>query len=223
MTLDGVQAVARELLSLVTRDGRVDLWLWEHTQRVHASALAIADWSEVQPLRVNSAALKVAAWFHDAGWALQFRDGRLEPWQVLAKPTSDLQRELAAGLIEDHAGPLITPDITRRAAAAVRDLGNRTSDAPEAVVLAEARTLEDFGVAGFFRLARTYLGEGRSLLQLVDLWQRQQEYDYWNLRLSELRYERTRRVARERLPVIREFINRMKVEFEQQDLRNTGV
>jgi hypothetical protein len=73
----------------------------------------------------------------------------------------------------------------------------------EARILAEAEALDEVGILYVLRQFRQYQAEGRPLQQLVDSWQRQKEYHYWEVRLNDgFRYPTTRDLARRRLEAV---------------------
>lgn len=204
---DRVLAVARQTLTLTDDAGRGDLWLWEHSERVMRLARAFAKLPEFARARLDGDALAAACLFHDAGWAAQFRQGRFDRWQVLSRPTNDVQRELGAGLLQEQCGHLLPAEAVRRAVQAIRECNDRNSALPEAQLLVEAENLDDIGTLYVLRQFRQYQAEGRPLEQLITSWARQKEYNYWDARVNDLlRTESARQLARQRLASVDQFI-----------------
>ncbi|MBK8915959.1 MAG: HD domain-containing protein [Phycisphaerales bacterium] len=205
--MERVGPLVRQALTLRDEQGRTDLWLLEHSERVVQLSRAIAELPELQGRRMDLAALELAALCHDLGWAIQVQQGRFDRWQVLSRPTSDLQRELAAGWMVEQLAHLLSPDELERATETVRVCNNRTGAFLEARLLNEAENLDDIGLLHVLRQFRQVQAEGRPLEQLVSGWQRQQEYQYWEARINDcLRFEATRRLARRRLADVDGFI-----------------
>ncbi len=221
MQLERLSLLAKQLLSLPTGDGRRDTWVFEHSQRVMNLAQMIARLPEVEGESADTAALAAAALFHDAGWITEYHNGRFERWQLLTRPTSDLQRELGALTLQEQEevrqvlpGPSI-----RLAVDAIRRCNDRRTDLLEARILAEAEALDEASVLYVLRQFRQYQGEGRPIQQLIDSWQRQKEYRYWQVRLQDgFRYSAVRALAQRRLEAVDAFMAALQRDLHGADL-----
>jgi hypothetical protein len=221
--LDPLLAVARDSLVLRSDGVADDLWLWEHAERVMRLARMLALLPEVREIggdAPHQAGVAVAALFADAGWAVQVRRGEVGRWQVLARPTNDIQRELGVGVLQDHAAKLLPAETTDIAVRAIRECNDRYTRLPEARVLSEAENLDEIGVMYVLRQFRQYQAEGRPLEQLVVSWNRQLEYRFWEARINDcLRWETTRHIARERLKAVEQFMSALARDHDAADLR----
>ncbi len=196
-----------------------DLWLWEHSQRVMDLTQLVARLPELDEDGADLVALQAAALFHDAGWALEHQQGRHERWQLLARPTSDIQHELGAGVLEEEVGHLLPASTCHLAADAIRRCNDRETTLLEARILAEAEALDEMGMTYVLRQYRLYQSEGRPLQQLVDSWRRQAEYGYWEVRLANsFHYDATRQLARQRLAAVDAFMNALATDLHGDDL-----
>jgi hypothetical protein len=217
--LERIIPVARKLLTLSGDGEHPDLWLWERAERVSYLAQLVARMPELADQRADPLALAVAGLFSCAGWVAQMGPSRLSRWHLLARPTSDVQRELGAALLIEHAGPLLPPRTARLAAEAIRQCNDRTTPLVEAQALAEAENLDDVGALYVLRQYRQYQAEGRPLTQLIATWNRQQEYRYWEARLADsFRFETTRQLARQRLQAVDAFITALARDLAGLDL-----
>ncbi|MCH8807784.1 MAG: HD domain-containing protein [Planctomycetes bacterium] len=217
--LDRILPVARRLLTLPDGETRSESWLCEHSERVMRAARMIAKLPEVAAREPDVTAVQVAGLFHDAGWAVQVRQGRLDRWQILSRPTNDIQRELGASLLKDEVAHMLPAETARRAIEAVRQCNDRHSDLIEAQVLAEAENLDDIGVMYLLRQFRQYQAEGRPLEQLLASWQRQHEYRFWEARVADsFRFDLTRDLARARLKAVAQFMGVLGIEQTAGDL-----
>jgi hypothetical protein len=217
--LERVIPVARQLLTITIDDERRDLWLWERAERVMRLTQLLARIPEVANFSTDQAALGAAGLFHAAGWLTQIQQRRLNRWQVLARPTSDIQRELGAALLQEHVGALLPPKTARLAAEAVRQCNDRSTSLLEAQLLAEAENLDDMGTMYVLRQLRQCQGDARPLRQLVATWQRQQEYGYWEVRIRDgFRFETTRALARERLRAVAVFMEALARDLDGTDV-----
>jgi hypothetical protein len=220
--LKPVVAVAKELLILPGENRSQDLWLWEHAERVTHLVQILALLPEVREIGQDppdQTAVAVAALFADAGWAVQTRQGEVSHSQVLSRPTNDIQRELGVGALLDHAAQLLPADTVDRAVQAIREWPDRYTQLLEARVLSEAENLDEIGVMYVLRQFRRYQAEGRSLEELLANWSGLLEYDFWEARINGcLRWEATRRVARERLKAVEEFMLALARDRDASDL-----
>lgn len=216
------EVVRRARETLIVRDASTasDLWLWEHSERVANLAQMLMLLPEIGAERPDATAVTVAALFHDAGWAVQQRQGRIGRWQVLSRPTSDLQRELGAGELRRQLMGLLSSETIETAAEAIRQCNDRYTSLTEAQIVAEAENLDEIGLTYVLRLFRQYQAEGRPLEQLMINWSRQLEYHYWEARINDcLRFETTRRLARARLQGVEQFMSTLASDREGSDLR----
>jgi hypothetical protein len=218
-SLERVETVARELLTITVDDGQRDLWLWERAERVMHLTQLVARIPELAGQAIDLAAVAAAGLFHCAGWVAQTQRERPNRWHLLTRPTSDIQRELGAALLQEHAAPLLPPKTARLAADAVRQCNDRGTSLMEAQILAEAEGLDDVGLMYVLRQLRLYQAEGRPLRQLLTSWQRQQEYHYWEARINDgFRFETTRQTARVRLQAVDVFMQSLGRELDGADL-----
>ncbi len=219
MQIERLVPLARRLLALPLDETRQDLWLWEHSERVSRLTRAVADLPELRGQTPDTEALAVAGLFHDAGWALDVQQGRIPRWQLLTRPTNDIQRELGAAMLLEEAGHIVPGPLARLAADAIRQCNDRRTTLLEAQILAEAEALDELGTMYVLRQFRMYQGEGRPLQQIVDTWQRQKEYRYWDVRLSTgFRYAGTRELARHRLAAVDTFMSHLGSELHGDDI-----
>src|SRR5262245_12860752 len=169
--------------------------------------------------RPDPLALAAGALFHDGGWAVQFRQSQVTHAQLLARPTSDVQRELGVRAMLERLTAVMPSDSLQLAAAAIRECNNRETELPEAIAISEAENLDEIGVPGVLRLFRQHQIEGRPIEQLLSSWTRQLEYHYWDARINDyLRFETTRRLARERLASVEVLMAALARDREAADL-----
>ncbi|MBN2447386.1 MAG: hypothetical protein JXO22_11700 [Phycisphaerae bacterium] len=217
--LERARARARELLTIQHPDGSVDLWLWEHSERVMHLAHGLAQLPEYRQQGCNQEAAALAGLFSNAGWALQVREEEADPWLVLARPTNDVQRELGAVLLQEELAPFVSADVLLKAVEVIRACNDREARIVEAQIVAEAENLAEIGVIQILRQFRQQQIEGRPLAQLLDKWQRQKEYRYWEARINDcLISAAARTLAAERLAQVDQFMRAVGTEAGATDL-----
>jgi hypothetical protein len=219
-----VAEVAENLLVL-SGDGQAnDLWLWEHARRVAHLAQMLALLPEAREIggdQPEQTAVGLAGLFADAGWAVQVHRGDISHWQVLNRPTNDVQRELGVGALQDGVTDLVPPETVGTAARAIRECNDRYSKSLEARVLSEAENLDEIGIMYVLRQFRQYQAEGRPLGQLLVSWTRHREYHYWDARINDcLRWETTRQIARARLEAVGHFMMALARDRDAADLHH---
>jgi len=219
MVIERIVPLAKQLLVLQLDETHSDTWLWEHSERVMNLAPMIAHLPEIGSNSVDTTALAAAALFHDAGWISDYEQGRVHRWQLLGRPTNDIQRELGAATLAEEAGHLLPGPTAVLARDAIQQCNNRETDLLEARILAEAEALDEIGAIYVLRQFRQYQAEGRPLRQIADSWQRQKEYDYWEVRLNDgFQYELTRALARRRLEAVDAFMTALGQHVRGGDL-----
>src|SRR4030043_184233 len=62
---------------------------------------------------------------------------------------------------------------------------NRFTEMIEAMVLGDARNLEDMGAVGLFHEFRKYVIHGKGVADVLDSWRRKIDYRFWQARLKE--------------------------------------
>lgn len=221
--LTNVRERARDLLTV--EDGPFkDLWLWEHADRVSRLTLRLSTLPEYADQDVNQLGVAVAGLFSHAGWAVQARQGQCNRWQILARPTNGVQRELAASVVQEELSALVSADVLHVTVEAIRKCSDRYSELIEAQILSEAENLADIGIMEVLRQFRQAQAEGRTTDHIVAKWQRQKEYQYWEARISDcLRSAGARRLAQQRLEDVERFVQSLIAECQPGDIEAPEV
>ncbi|MDX2200005.1 MAG: hypothetical protein SF069_13675 [Phycisphaerae bacterium] len=218
MSYERLLPIAKSALIFPGPDQIVDPRLWEHTERVVDLVRRILRAHPKETEGADSEALDCAALFHAAGWAEQYRAGQIQRWQVLSKPTSEAQRELAASIVLERCEGQLAARTVRNAGDTIRLAGARVPTTVEARVLSDAENLAEFGLLDIVRQIRMQTGEARPLAHMLDMWKRQIEYGYWDLRIEEgLHFDSSRRVARARLAHVQTFAEALFAEANLAD------
>jgi hypothetical protein len=224
--LTPVAAAAKDVLILPGDSPAGDRWLWEHARRVTHLAQMLALVPEVQESCAavpDRTAVAVAALFADAGWALEVREQKVSPWEVLSRPTTEVQRELAVGVLEERAAALLPSETLALACQILRECNDRSSDLPEGQVLREAENLDEIGVMYVLRQFRRWQHqpEGRGLEDLVARWEQLRSYSFWDTAINlGLRWEASRRIARDRLKAVAQFMSALARQRQAADLND---
>lgn len=219
MDLESIQKTARSDLLLRTVDGPPDVFLWEHSLRVARNARHIARVSSARTLGADELSAFVAGLYHDAGWASRVNTGELDRMQVLLGPTTDADCQTGALMLEASLRGRISPAVLERAAMAVRTRQDRSSLSGDAVVLAEAESLDEFGILPLWLAVRRGALEGRGVDAAIESWVRKKEYQFWTARLTDsFRFDEVRELARARLSRIERVMAEVQIESLGEDV-----
>lgn len=217
--LEAIQKKARHDLVIVSAEGKPDVRLWDHSRRVADAASLIAQLPEGGGFPVDTDALAAAALYHDAGWAVQYNEGTIPREDVGLRPTSTVQFELAAALVEESLHEVIAPAALETAAASVRALGKGEIDMFEAQLVREADNLDEFGGMFLWRMAHRHAADGTGIEAVIETWRTRQEYGYWTARLKDsFRFEAVRRLAEQRLKMLDRIVRTLQHHHTNDDL-----
>jgi hypothetical protein len=89
----------------------------------------------------------------------------------------------------------------------------------EALILSEAKNLDDMGAAGLFNDFKYHAVCGKSVSSVLENWKRKNDYQYWQGRLKDcFKFESVRKLAAKRLSHAESFMNQLHQEHTAQDL-----
>ena len=207
-------------LLVPTVSGLSDSVIWDHSSRVARIAETIALLPELKDQAVDRVALTAACLYHDAGWLLQYRAGKMGTGELLIRPTTQAQRDLAADWVKSQLVEVLPSHSLERVVLAVRCCNDRRTRVVESQILAEAESLEEIGPQAIpLLIRRQIIAEGRTLGAWIAAWERQEEYHYWQTRIKEsFRFAPIRMLAEERYEAMRRFMCDLRVSVRQEDL-----
>ena len=144
--------------------------------------------------------LTASAMFHDAGWVDLVRRGQLESGQIYSRPLDTPLLDRSASVVCEQLANILSLRQIEKVTQVITDWKQPQPDRPETMVLSDADNLEEFGLLGIFQLVRAAQAGGKSARQILESWNRQQEYHYWDARIKNaFHLETARKIARERL------------------------
>ena len=210
---------ARTDLTVVTDRGDADLFLFEHSARVSQTAQRIAAIPAVRSQAPDEAALVAAALYHEAGWVVRLREGRSRRDEILVRPLAEADREEGARMAERSLKSLLSAESLRKAARALRSLGDREIESVEGRIVSDADNLLEFGLLSLWMTVRRGAFEGRGVKAAIDTWRRRKEYHFWDARLKDaFNFADVRTIAERRLASLEGFMQELEAEDAGADL-----
>ena len=144
------------------------------------------------------------------------RRGRSAPDGRAVRSSLRQRSEDAIEMLIRVAGKEVGEELLERTARLLREMHHRTPSLPEARVLADAVSLDDFGAVGLLRLAVETGRRGGNLLDVADGIDKRIQYGYWEARLKEgFHFSQTREIARRRLEHSKQFAQMLRGELAE--------
>ncbi len=225
--MDAGEAVwqqAESDLTIRAADGRIEGFVWEHAQRICASAVAIADLLGMQPAGADREVLEAAALYQDSAWVMLLADGSLSRADVLARPLTMVQREISADKATDALRDIFAAKRLETVGRIIREAGGRKTTNMTAQVLADATKLDSIGPLALFQTNHKQADGARAVRAILETWDRQQEYHFWPARIKEsLRSEPVRRIARQRLEALTIFMDALRSHTHAEDIAEAAA
>ena len=211
--------IAEQVLAIPTQKGTPDGYLIDRAYRILRHCGGIARLGEVQRFQIDYDSLYIAALFRDAGFAHYANQEDKVSRMVLADLTDEDTRDFSTQIVQEKLTELLTPEQLERVCSIIIESGKRNTTIIEAMVLSDARNLDDMGATGVFNEMRRYVIHGRGVAEALAGWNRKIEYDYWAARLREsFRFEAVRAIAEQRLLAARKFMAQLDIENKAADM-----
>lgn len=218
-----IEQQAKSDLTLCATDGRIDLRVWEHAERVARSAFGIVDLVGEIMSSSDRETLLAAALYQDVAWVVLHDQGSIPIAEILVKPLTAIQRETSISTVEKSLKGFIPARRLKSVCRVIREVGRRKTTNITAQLVAEATNLDQIGPLALCQLIRRHVQEGRTLQEMIETWNRQQEYNFWPALISEsLRFEPVKRLAQQRLEAMDRFMNSLKSHVRGEDLKNAA-
>lgn len=216
-----IQEMAEQALAVPTVKGTPDRYLIDRARRVLRHCGSIARLNDVQRFQIDQECLNIAALFRDAGFARYANEEDRATRMVLADLTDEDLRDFSAQTVQEKLVELLNPRQMERVCSIIIESGSRGTTLIEAMILSDARNLDDMGAVGIFNDFRRYVVHGRGATDSLLSWKRKIEYDYWSARLREsFRFESVRRLAEGRLKTAEQFMQCLDTENRAGDLED---
>lgn len=225
--IDVIRQIAQQALSVPTLAGIRDNWLWDRTLRIlrnveHICRIPeLVDKHDGDSAEVDRFCLIGATYFADTGFAHYADAENLPARLVLADISQTDLRDFSTQVVSDKlSGALAGPRIDKINNIIVQS-SNRFTEMTEAMILSDARNLDDMGAVGLFHEFRRYVIHGKGVSDVLESWRRKVDYRYWQARLKEsFRFDSVRQLAEQRFGAAEYFMNQLDVENAARDLED---
>lgn len=224
--LDAVRDLAEQALTVRRPTGGLDNSLWDRARRLVRTVEYICGLQELakKSVQIDRFCLMAATYFNEAGLARYLRtQGQLaEPgnFETNGDELLELSTKVAAEMLADTVERVKIEKINR----IISESGQRSAPMMEAMILSDARNLEDMGAAGVLNEFRRLVCTGKSICDVVQSWRKKKDYRYWQARLKEgFHFEQVRRLAEQRLCAVEQFMKQLEDEVEAQDLKDLSA
>lgn len=218
--------VAEQIMIIPAHYGGVDRSFWDRSERLVCYVELICQLPEPIELglQVDYFCLKSAGYLNYAGLANFSKPSGGEEGLGGAGGSRgnfpERSAEIAAAKLAGRIDSMKIEKICRIITESADNLSRMT----EAMILADARNLDDMGAAGIFNEIKRYAFDGRGVSEAIESWQKKLDYGYWQARLKDsFRFEAVRKVAQQRLDAAAFFMNQLKIEAQADDLRELSA
>jgi len=219
--IDVIRQIAQQSLSVPTLTATQDNWLWDRTLRILRNVEHLCRTPELTDgnVPIDRFCLIAATYFADAGFAHYADAGDMSARLVLADISQTDLRDFSTQVVNDKlAGALAGPRIDK-INKIILESSNRFTEMTEAMILSDARNLDDIGAVGLFNEFRRYAIHGKGVSDVLESWKRKVDYRYWQARLKEsYRFDSVRKLAERRFGATEYFMNQLDVEHGARDL-----
>lgn len=223
---DTVSDLAKEALTVHMPTGELDHFIWDRSQRLVHTVEAICEIPELasRNIPIDHAALVSATYFSDAGLARYLGMGRKERQLTFSEALNDGLLDFCTTVVEEKlTGVFVKTKIEKINRIISESRGNFTK-MTEAMILSDARNLDDMGAVGIFNEFKRIVSEGKGVGDVLQIWERKIDYRYWQARLEKnFRFESVHKLAEQKLATAEYFMEQLKAETESHDLRKVVV
>jgi hypothetical protein len=219
--LSVIKEIVEQVLAIPTLKGKPDRYLIDRASRVLRHCGSIAQLHDVQCFQIDRESMNIAAIFRDGGFARYASQEDRVARMVLADLTDEDLRDFSTQLVQEKLEGVLDGAQISKVCGIIIESGKRDTRLIEAMILSDARNLDDMGAVGLFNEFRRYVFHGYGASEALASWKRKVEYDYWNARLREsFRFDSVRKIAQSRLKFAEEFMEHLRVENIAGDLED---
>jgi hypothetical protein len=225
-SLETIKKHAKEALAIPIGANNFDSSLWDRANRLVCNVEYIIRLPELakSSMQIDRFCLIAATYFSEAGLAYHFASRKhLGNFHNLGVKGDGLLHDCTE-IVSERLADVIKQDRIDKINGIIIEAGSNFAKKPEAMILSDARNLDDMGAAGLFHEFQRYTFVGKGVADALQLWKRKVDYRYWQARLKEsFRFESVRKLAERRLSAVEYFMNQLNIETEASDLEELSA
>jgi hypothetical protein len=219
---DVIRQLAQQSFNVSGGSGKRDHWLWDRTVRIVHNVGQLCRLPELagQAISIERSCLIAAAYFSISGLAHSAGARNAGgPLNRVDGSDTDLC-ELSAKIATETLSGVLSEARLHTVSRIITESCNRFTDMTEAMVLSDARNLEDMGAVGLLHELRQHIINGKSISEILESWKCKAQYGYWQARLKEsFRYDAVRQMAEQRYFAMEHFMDQLAAENKPCHLR----
>ncbi len=218
----GIKNVAEQNLTIKTPTCKTDTSLLDRAERLVRNTELICKLPEVARLELpmDRLSLYAATYFCDSGYARLLWSHNSMIAMNPGNATEESTDKLCEQLMRRSLGHILSSSELEKSINIIKESKGRFTEIAEAMILSDARNLDDMGLVGIFSENRRYAFEGKGIAFAVDSWQKKIDYKYWQARLKDsFRFESVRQIAANRLKQAESTMEWLKTESQSLDLK----
>ena len=224
--LETVKQLAQQLLMAPSTMGLANTWLWDRTQRIVRNVDTICNLPEIAEanIAINRFCLTSAAYFADSGFTNYSGTDTPDSGLVLSDINVADLREFSAQLVSEHLSSHIEQVRIDKINRIILESNNRFCEMPEAMILSDARNLDDIGMVGLFNDFCACGVHGKGVSDALQSWKKKVDYRYWQARLKEgFRFDSVRQIATARYEQAESFMYQLEIENSTKDIEEVKI
>ena len=212
-----IERLAKKFLTVKTKDGRPDNYLFNRAERLTASIEKICSLDELtaQNLSIDRFCLACAALFSDAHLAHS-----KTAQSTLADADKTINFTATAKKLTEFLSGCFAPQKIEKINKIIAESYVSRTKMTEAKILSDARSLEDMGTTGILNDFRRQVLAGKTISDCLGAWQKKNDYGYFQTRLNDnFHFDSVRELAAARLNAAQNFMNSLTAELSLEDLQ----
>lgn len=219
--MDAIRHIAEKTMKIPSTSGSVDNWLWDRAIRILKNVEHICQMPELtdRNIPIDRFCLVTATYFADTGSTYSAEANGLSDRPAWSDVNQLDVMVFSTQITANSLRGVLAASKIEKCNKIIIESANRFTELTEAIILSDARNLEDMGIVGLVREFRRAVLTGKSVSEILDSWKRKIDYRYWQARLKEgFRFESIRRLAEQRFHTAEYVMNQLYIEHSARDL-----
>ena len=224
--LDIVADLAKGILTTIAPGGGGDEFLWDRAQRLVRNVEHICRLPELAEvsLQIDRFCLIAATYFSEVGLTLLLEQQGTVATPATANGNGNGLLDFSIDVVNEKLSGVLEKLKTDKISRIITESGSPFTTMTEAMILSDARNLDDMGAVGIFNEFRRYVIGGKAVSDALQIWKSKIDYQYWQARIKDsFHFESIRKLASQRFSAAEHFMDQLKVENTTSDLEKLSV